>query len=188
MKGTIHYCLEETIVERFGLDMWHKCAKESGFGRDFTFVKMIRDDIDEQQSSNLFVKSAEVLGISLKELFDFFGEHFCCTYAPSLYGAFYAGISTTKKALTKIDWVHDRVTRNIPNAAPPKFDHNWHDENTLELTYKSTRGLIDLLISLIGGLNKYFNDACRVTKLSQTVILVEFIEGEGHTEVIDKTN
>ncbi|MDH5381754.1 MAG: heme NO-binding domain-containing protein [Cyclobacteriaceae bacterium] len=184
MKGTILYCLEETIIEKYGSEKWDECVIACGYKTGHSFVRMIRDDIDETESLNVFLKSAETLKMELNELFDIFGEYWCCTYAPSLYGAFYVGIMSSKKGITKLDWVHDRVTKNIPNARPPRFDFNWITENKLELKYKSERALIDLFISLIKGLNKQFNDSCIIRKVSETDLIIEFLDEPGKTEVI----
>ncbi len=185
MKGTIHYCLEESIINKFGQSQWEKCIKSSGYPDDFSFMTMIRDDLDEEKSIDIFVKSSKVLDISLKELFDVFGEHWCCNYAPRIYGAFFAGIKSTRSAITKLGKVHEMVTKNIPNAAPPQFNYNWINEDNLELTYISKRGLIDLFVSLVKGLNKAFNDTCRITKLSEDKVIIDFDKNIKQTEYID---
>ena len=185
MKGTIHYCIEEAIIKKYGEEKWHEILNACGYSNDFTFVTKIRDDIDELKSFMLFTKCAKTLKIKLSDVFDLFGEYWSCDYAPELYGAFYAGISSTKNAIDKLDWVHHMVTKNIPNAQPPRFDYNWINEHEVILSYKSNRGLMDLLISLIKGLNKYFNDACRITKLTDHELKLEFYPDIVQTEVVN---
>jgi len=184
MKGTILLCLEEAIISRFGEEDWSNCISSAGYDRDYSFGKRIKDNIDENESIALFMKSAEVLNIDLKELFDLFGEYWCCTYAPSVYGVFYVGFMSTKKAITKLDWVHDRVTQSIADAKPPRFVLDWIDDDKVLLKYQSNRALIDLLISLIKGLNKKFNDSTIITKLSETELELVFLDSPGKTEVI----
>lgn len=187
MKGTIHYCLEDSIINKFGQKKWEQCLAVSGYPADFSFMTKIREDIDEEKSISLFVNSAKVLDVALSELFDVFGEHWCCIYAPRIYAAFFAGIKSTKSAITKLDKVHDMVTKNIPNSSPPKFAYNWITENKVELTYISKRGMIDLFISLTKGLNKAFKDTCRIHKISNEKVIIEFGEHIKQTEFIDES-
>ncbi|MDH5609900.1 MAG: heme NO-binding domain-containing protein [Cyclobacteriaceae bacterium] len=188
MKGTIHYCLEGTIIKNHGEKAWQNCMKAAGLPSDYTYITKIRDDIDEKESINLFVTCSKSLNIPLTELFDQFGAYWCCHYAPEIYAAFFVGIKSTKNAITKLDWVHDRVTRHIPNSNPPRFIYNWLNDDKLQLTYQSERGLIDLFISLIKGLNTCFKDTCRITKNSPTQLILEFGDDITQTELIDLTS
>ncbi|WP_258098894.1 heme NO-binding domain-containing protein [Marinoscillum pacificum] len=174
MKGTIHYCLEETIIKYHGEDAWTQVTKGAGLGEDFSYGTKIRDDIDEVQSIELFVLSANIIGIELSQLFDEFGEHWCVEYSPKVYGVFYRGMNSTKEAVTKLDRVHETVTNHIPNAYPPRFVYNWKADNVLELFYKSDRNLIDLFISLVKGLNKKFGDYTEIEKKSEHIVLLTF--------------
>lgn len=187
MKGTIHYCLEEAIKEKFGEEEWMQCLEHCGYPEDHSYMMKIRDDIDEKESIDLFVKCSEALNIPLGNLFDVFGEYWCVEYAPSLYGAFFIGINSSKEAITKLDWVHDRVTKHIENSKPPRFVYDWLDENKLQLTYKSSRGLIDLFISLVKGLNAKFGDHCAITKLSDSQLIIDFNPRITETTFVDKT-
>lgn len=182
MKGTIHYCLEESIIDRFGKEAWDKVCIANGYEVGFSYGTKIRDDIDEIQSIELFVISANTLNIELTELFDIFGEHWCVTYSPRVYGVFYRGMSSTRDAIVKLDDVHDKVTRHIEGALPPRFDYSWVDENVLEVGYNSDRNLIDLFISLIKGLDKKFGNHTKITKLSDKKVSLEFDSPEDPLE------
>lgn len=178
MKGTIHFCLEETIKHFHGEKGWQAVALANGYDPEFSYGTRIRDDIDEVQSIELFVISANTLGITLSEMFDQFGEYWCCEYTPKLYGVFYRGMKGTRDAVTKLDHLHETVTNHIPNSYPPRFDYNWLDEDTLEVTYKSDRNLVDLFISLVKGLDKKFGDETMITKLSNSRVLLKFMGGK----------
>lgn len=185
MKGTIHFCLEEVMIERYGQEVWTECLKLTGYPEDHSFDVAIRDDIDEKQSINLFVNAAAAAKVSIPTIFDDFGEHWCCTYAPQVYSVFFSEVHNSKEALLKLDWLHEVVTRKIPNAHPPRFVYTTLDDNTVEVEYFSDRGLIDLFISLIKGLNKKFGDHSHIEKLSPRKIKVVFDTKE--TIVIDHT-
>lgn len=157
-----------------GEDAWPKVTQSAGLGEDFSYGTKIRDDIDEIQSIELFVLSANILGIPLSELFDQFGEHWCCDYSPRVYGVFYRGMDSTKSAVTKLDRVHETVTNHIENSNPPRFIYDWKSDDVLELTYQSDRNLIDLFISLVKGLDKKFNNYTEVEKKSEHLVVLTF--------------
>ena len=186
MKGTIHYCLEELMLEKYGQEAWEKCVQLMGYEEGHSFDLAIRDDIDEKETINLFVKSAEAANVSLGQIFDDFGEHWSVVYAPNLYGAFFQGSNSTKDALLNLDWVHSVVTKKIENARPPRFHYDRLDENILEIEYKSDRHLIDLFISLIKGLHKKYNDHSLIEKLSESKIRLTF--NTDATKVVDKSS
>lgn len=174
MKGTIHYCLEEVIVTKHGQEAWDKICEAAGKDKGFSYGTLIRDNIDEVQSIELFVVSANTIGIPLNELFDDFGIHWCVEYSPKLYGVFYRGMVSTKDAILKLDDVHDRVTKHISGAFPPRFKYDWVSETVLEVTYVSDRNLIDLFISLIKGLDQKFGDETEIMKVNEHKISLKF--------------
>ncbi|WP_038029562.1 heme NO-binding domain-containing protein [Thermonema rossianum] len=176
MKGTILTCLEETIAKKYGQANWQEVLRRCDLPATHHFALEIDKDIDEQLSVQLFVKSAEVCGVSLQQIFDDFGEYWCLHYAPKVYKALFIGPKSTKDFITKLDFIHDIVTKRIPNAHPPRFQYRWESDNVLLLHYQSSRGLIDLLISLIKGLDKYFNNHTSVEKIDNEHLRLTFHE------------
>lgn len=176
MKGTILFCLEETIQKKYGQEAWQQILEEEKYPPDFSFAKLINQDVDEQKSISIFVASSQVCGVSLQQIFDDFGEYWCLHYAPRVYKVLYSGKKSTKDFITQIDFIHDIVTKRIPNAHPPRFIYKWEADNVLLLTYQSQRGLIDLLISLIKGLDKYFNNQTDIERIDNQHLRLTFHE------------
>lgn len=174
MKGTIHYCLEDSIITYFGQEAWGTLMYSLGKDSSFSYGTHIRDDIDEVQSIELFVLAANSLGLELGEVFDMFGEHWCVEYSTKLYGVFYRGMHSTKDAITQLDHVHAKVTEHIQGAYPPRFEYEWINEETLQVKYKSDRNLIDLFISLIKGLDLKFDDYTIIDKLDGNLLHLTF--------------
>jgi len=172
MRGTIHICLQEAIIQKYGEEKWDTALLESGFPRQHKFYSV--DDIDEKQTIQLFVKLTQVLGITLKELFDVFGEHWACVYAPREYQIFYLGSKNTKDFLEKIDNIHQVVTNSFKNAYPPRFSVTWLNDKTLEVNYTSSRNLLELALSITKGLAKYFDENIRIEKLSEKQAKIYF--------------
>ena len=174
MKGTIHYCLEESIIKMYGEDAWGQIMTSLGNAPDYSYGTHIRDDIDEVQSIELFILSSNILKVPLSEIFDVFGEHWCVDYSPRVYGVFYRGMKTTRDAITKLDHVHEVVTGHIKGAFPPRFKYTWLNDNKLQVEYISDRNLIDLFISLIKGLDKKFNNKTIIEKLDEHMLNLTF--------------
>jgi len=57
-----------------------------------------------------------------------------------------------------LDNIHEITTRTVPNAAPPRFEFQDVDANTLMVTYKSRRNMIDFYVGLVKGVGKLLQD------------------------------
>ncbi len=77
-----------------------------------------------------------VLGISLQQAADAFGEYWVCKFAPKTYPFYYKGINSAKEFLLNMDKVHELTTKNISGAMSPRFNYEWKDNKTLIMTYK----------------------------------------------------
>lgn len=174
MKGTIHYCLEETIKHKFGKEKWEHCLQELNLAPDFTFGRTILQDLDESKSLDLFVDVAKSLDISLKVLFDEFGVYWCCEYAPKMYPQFFKENSSTKELLTELDTIHQKVIGKKPGATPPRFKYDWQEDGRLLITYNSQRGLFELFESLLRGLDVRFNNNTEITRMEENQLLLKF--------------
>lgn len=91
-----------------------------------------------------------------------------------MYRPYFIGVKTAKEFLLKMDSVHAKTTRNMPNAHPPRFEYEWEGEKTLIMKYKSQRGLIDFMVGLIKGVGKHYNEELKVTKLGGDKVRVIF--------------
>lgn len=174
MNGTIHYCLEETIKKKHGLDAWKACLKEAGLSTNHSFGQSILKDLDEAESLQLFSHVATALQLSLKEVFDDFGEHWSCVYASKMYPQFFESAKSTKTLLLNLDKIHQIVTSKKPGATPPRFNYEWQSEDKLLLHYQSKRGLFDLFLSLLKGLDTYFSNTTIVEQTGENQALLTF--------------
>ncbi|GAB4398663.1 MAG: hypothetical protein OHK0053_17730 [Microscillaceae bacterium] len=162
MKGTIHKCLEEMVIEKHGEAVWQTCLLHAGFDKHREFYPT--EDVEEEASLQLILGTATSLDISLAELFDDFGEYWCCTYAPKRYSFWYVGVKTAKEFILRLDDIHSLVGKHFNNAQPPRFNYAWQDpsQTILRVQYSSNRRLIDLYISLAKGLGKYFQEEIQI--------------------------
>lgn len=172
MKGIIAKCLKDMVVEKFGEKAWNDILVMSGMEKGMMIVSM--GDLDDAVVLKMIESTCKVLGVSMAQAADVFGEYWVCHFAPKIYSAYYAGVETAKDFLLKMDEVHKITTSTIPNARPPRFEYRWESPKVLIMHYKSKRNLIDILVGLVKGVGKYFNTPLNVKKISNSSIQVIF--------------
>lgn len=172
MKGTIVKCLEELVKEKFGPEKWKEIAEVSGTPLDKAIIMPVAD-FDDNTVIQVVQATCKVLGITLEQAADAFGDYWMTVYAPRCYPSFLQQPST-REFLLRMDDVHQQMTRAMKNARPPRFVFEWKDDRTLVVHYQSTRGLIDFAVGLCRGAGHYFKEDIAVTKLSDSEVQVVF--------------
>ncbi|TFF97863.1 MAG: hypothetical protein EU541_07640 [Promethearchaeota archaeon] len=172
MKGVILDCLGNLMLEKFGSDTWNACLIDAGFDKDARFFAS--QDVEDEDTLKLVGAVCNHLNITLEQAADVFGDYWVNNYAPKIYKIYYTLFKSSKDFLLQMDRVHLQMTKNMPNAHPPRFEYQWEDDNTLIMKYKSERNLIDFLVGLIKGVGNYFNEDLDVTKLDNMNVRVKF--------------
>jgi len=172
MKGVIVDCLAELVKTKFGTEKWQASLEKAGIPPESKFL--VTEDVNEDAVRKVLESVCKTLNISLAQAADVFGEYWVNVYAPRIYAPYYHGVNSAKDFLLKMDDIHKKTTKNIPNAHPPRFDYEWKDDKTLIMTYMSYRNLIDIMIGLVKGVGKYFKEDLKITKLSDTKIKIVF--------------
>jgi hypothetical protein len=172
MKGAIVQCLGELVSTRFGENKWQESLEKAGMSRTSFFMPL--SNIDDVDVMKLLKSVCNVTHITPAQAADAFGDYWVNVYAPKIYTVYYKGSNCAKELILKMDGVHDIVTKNIPNARPPRFEYNWKDDRTLIIDYKSHRGMIDIFVGLIKGVGKYYNENLFVSKLGHDRVQVIF--------------
>lgn len=105
---------------------------------------------------------------------DAFGDYWVNDYAPNIYKSVYNKYKSAREFILGMDDVHMMITQTVTNATPPRFTYNFTDDKTLMVTYKSSRGLIDIYTGLAKGLGRYFNEKLTVTKIDNKTVKIVF--------------
>jgi Haem-NO-binding len=174
VKATITNCLAELVETRFGKDKWSAILSDSGLHARASAFRLPTSDIPEDQIGRLLASTCKVLGINFQQAADAFGEYWCCTYAPRIYGVIVKRFKTAREMIVGLDQVHVMMTATIPNSRPPRFEYRWESDNTLNVTYNSQRNMIDIYIGLVKGVGMYFKEKLVVTKLSSQHVKIVF--------------
>lgn len=173
MKGAIVNCLKEMIVSKYGRSKWDEIMIASG--QIPARVIMATNDFDDSQVLDMVQNSCKILNHTIEQIADLFGDYWMNSYAVSVYKPYYGTNSTAKEFFIQLNTIHTRVTKNISNATPPKFEYEWKSDDVLILTYISSRGLIDFVVGLSKGIGTYFNQNLSVRKISSTAIEIIFL-------------
>lgn len=175
MKGTITACLAALIEEKFAPDRWKAIVEDAKVDpATASQLKLPTADIDDGIVVRLLDSTCRALGLTLEQASDAFGEYWCCTYAPKVYRRIVSGFENPRQTILALDAIHVQVTSMMKDARPPRFDYNWLDEDTLEVTYKSKRNLIAIYMGLARGVGKYFGEDLTVSKVGADRVRIEF--------------
>ena len=172
MKGVILACLSQLVSENFGDQKREEIMNACGLDARKKFIAT--EDVPEDVAMKMLWTTCEVLGISLEQAAEAFGDYWVNVYAPNIYRVYYRNVDSARDFLLKMDDVHVKTTKSMENAMPPRFEYEWEDDNTLVMTYKSSRNLIDICIGLVKGVGKHFGEDLKVTKLSNDKLRIVF--------------
>jgi len=172
MKGIVAVALKATVMENFGNEVWYSILVKSGLKKTAQFTTST--DVSDEFIGRLMHATLAELNITMPQAGDAFGSRWMNHTVPRVYPVFLHNLSSSRQLLVKLNDIHARVTKMIPNAQPPHFDYSWEDDNTLIMSYTSHRGLIDLAVGMIKGVGEYFNEELSVRKLNNTEIKVIF--------------
>ena len=172
MKGAIVQCLGDLAKTNFGNDKWEQSLETAGLNKASFFMPV--QNIDDEKVMKIITSLCKVANITLAQAADAFGNYWVNVYAPKLYGSYYKGANNSRELLLKMDEIHANVTKNIPNALPPRFEYEWKDNRTMIMKYKSNRGLIDILLGLVKGVGRYYKEDLKVTKISSDKLEIIF--------------
>lgn len=171
MKGVIADCLKKLVIDKFGKEKWETSLEAAGLPANSIFL--VAQDIPDTKFFELVGSVCKILGITLEQAAEAFGDYWVNEYAPKIYKVYF-NKESARDFLLNTDYVHATVTKNLSNAKPPRFSYEWEGDNTLIMHYKSERNLIDFVIGIIKGVGKYYNENLSVTKLGEDKVKVIF--------------
>ena len=172
MKGTIVIALQDLVKNKFGQEKWINILKKSDLPTDKVFYA--HHDVDDSIFMTLLQNTCKVLGITLEQVAEAFGNYWMNEYAPKKYFAFFIGKRTAKEFLLDMDRVHSKMVDKIENARPPRFEFEELDDNKITMSYSSHRGLELIWIGLIKGVGRYFKEDIKIKKIGKNKVELTF--------------
>jgi hypothetical protein len=172
MKGVILDCFEKLVEKKLDKEKWQEILRKAGMSKFSVFLAV--QDYSDEDVLKLVQAACDVLGLSLQELADLFGDFWINDYGAKVYKVYFNKAKTAKDFILNTDHVHQLVTQTIPHATPPRFEYEWEDDNTLIITYKSKRALIEFVIGILKGVAKYYKEKLIITKISDNKVRIIF--------------
>lgn len=167
MYGLVNKAIHDLVVNNHGRETWDEIRRKAGM-EDESFVSL--KSYPDKLTYNLVGAASEVLGAEASDILQAFGEHWVLYTAKEGYGDMldFAG-STLKEFLGNLDMLHLRVQNMMPHLKPPKFECIEVSESEVELLYYSDReGLTPMVIGLLHGLGKRFNEEVVIQQLEKS--------------------
>ncbi len=174
MKGSIVDAIKDLIVENFGIETWADILEGAGLGRADTFK--ISQDIPDEIVYKVINSISTKLDLTFDQIADLFGEYWAFVYTPKVYKPYHRRVRTAKEFLLKVDSIHQKVTKSIPNAHPPRIEYREEGPNVLIMKYISERKLIRILLGVVKGVGKRFDTDLTVEQISEDELKITFNE------------
>jgi hypothetical protein len=156
MYGIVNKAIQDLITENFGADDWEAVKEKSGVDVDFF---LSNEPYDDDITYKLASAAAEVLGLSVGQVLNAFGEWWVLKTGKEKYGGLMAaGGKNLKEFLINLPLFHNRIMLMYPRLTPPEFKVSDIEENTIHVHYHSKReGLQEFVRGLLSGLSKMYN-------------------------------
>jgi hypothetical protein len=171
MKGVIALALKELVESSKGEAVWKQVLTGAGIGEEPVILPT--NEVDDDTIVRLIESLCKVTGMALDEAGMAFGDYWVNTYSQRLYGHFYRKPKNAREFLLTMDDVHLAMTKNLRDAKPPRFRFDQQDD-VLVMEYLSTRRMLHLMVGLIYGVGRFFNEKLEVTPMANDRVSVRF--------------
>jgi hypothetical protein len=169
MYGLISQALEDYVRRGFGESAWNEIRGRAGLGDEDMFLSM--QSYPDEVTFCLVQATTEVLGQSVPQVLEAFGEHWVLYTAQEGYGQMLSMFGTSlQEFLVNLDNLHSHVALTFPDLRPPSFEVEWIGgrDDSLLLHYRSERtGLAPMVVGLLRGLGKRFSQEIEVDRLER---------------------
>ena len=164
MKGEIFNLLESFTIERFGISVFETVWERTRPRLETQSVFIGPGTYPDQDFLRIFTTVLEVVGIGAAVAQHEFGR-FCFSRLLAKLPQEMREHPSARELLKSIDEViHVEVRKIYRDAEPPRFTYVEPDARTLVLTYRSRRGLFDLVEGLVAGCGDHYGCAIEVSR------------------------
>lgn len=164
MYGIVNKSIEDLIVSQFGQSTWEQVLVTSGIEVDFFITNVPYDDAITYR---LAESAAGVLGISLDQVLNVFGEFWVVNTVKERYGGLMeTGGGTLQDFLVQLPVFHHRVMLVYPGITPPLFKVSNAGATSIDVEYISHRqGLHEFVRGILRGLSLVYATPVEITLL-----------------------
>jgi len=172
MFGWINDCCESLVVTKFGLEKWHEIKEKAGCTvNDGGFIR--HKYYTDESSVDLVVAVSAVLGISVNDVLEVFGQYFMEFTRDAGYDNLLSCQGSNLRLwLSNLNALHDHLQDTLPRGRFPEF---WSEDDievkgTIILSYFSERGslFVPFVVGLVKEVARYHFDLEITMELLQT--------------------
>jgi Haem-NO-binding len=156
MYGIVNKAIEDLVKTNFGEDKWDLIKEKSGVDIDYF---LSNEPYDDDITFKLAAASSEVLGITIGQVLNAFGEWWILKTGKEKYGGLMqAGGNNLREFLVNLPVFHNRIMLMYPKLMPPEFKVSHLEANSIHIHYHSGRqGLQEFVRGLLSGLGKLYD-------------------------------
>lgn len=164
MYGIVNKAIQDLITDKFGVDEWEAVKEKSQVDVDFF---LSNEPYDDDITYKLAGAASEVLGLSVGQVLNAFGEWWVLKTGKEKYGGLMqAGGNNLKEFLVNLPLFHNRIMLMYPKLTPPEFKVSDIGENSIYVHYHSKReGLQEFVRGLLSGLAKMYDKEAQIELL-----------------------
>ncbi|MGM0409864.1 MAG: heme NO-binding domain-containing protein [Bacillota bacterium] len=163
MKGTVVSTWINTMEDLYGKEIVNEAKKESMWNEELVITPMM--NLDDQKTFDLIEKVAQKTENSTEELWFKIGQQNIYSFS-EWFPSYFKGRSL-KNFLVLMDTVHKQLTTMISGANPPRIIPEEISSDTIQLTYKSKRGMFDYFLGLLNGSSEFFDEEMDITEVER---------------------
>lgn len=158
MKGVVFTEFLQLVEEKFGYEVVDQVLVESNLENQGAYTAVGTYDYNEL--IQMVVALSQNVGIEVPVLVKTFGRHLFEKFAEG-YATKISGFQSSFDLIEQVeDYIHVEVRKLYPEAELPTFTYQHIDDETLVMTYESSRPFADLCEGLIEKCIEHFgNDA-----------------------------
>lgn len=163
MFGWINDCTESLVVSKFGIEKWHEIKAKAGCEvQDGSFIR--HQYYDDSSTLALVMAASDVLGVSVDDVLEAFGQHFMEFTRHNGYDNMLSCQGSTLRLwLSNLNALHDHLQSSLPKGfVAPVF---WCEDDeevggSILLHYYSERGggLTPIVVGVVKEVARYHFD------------------------------
>ena len=163
MKGTVVSTWINTMERLHSKEIVNQAKKESDWNEEIVITPLM--NIEDKKAFDLIEKVAEKTNQNTGELWFKIGQENIYSFS-EWFPSYFKG-RQLKNFLMLMDTVHKQLTDMIPGANPPRIIPEEINQNTIQLTYKSTRGMYDYFLGLLNGSSEFFDEDMKINEVER---------------------
>jgi hypothetical protein len=172
MYGLVNRAVEQLVVSLKGEPGWRGVCAHAGVSSDGFVATEIYDD---KLTFDLVNAVSVRMGLPVETVLEAFGEYWITYTAAEGYESIMdSGGNNLREFLGNLNSMHGRVEATFAHLSIPQFRVEDISPHEYHLFYRSTRdGLAPMVIGLVKGLGKRFDQAIEVRHIHAKAIVSE---------------